>query len=269
MSAPTTAALSKALGELRRDVRDPYSLFAVEALRSFGAPVPDDPPAAKLRPRVDAAVEAYRAAVLAADPFEDLLGLVYQEENSRGQRDMNAQFFTPWALCQVLARANVVDDWRPGPAPDGGLWSVYEPACGAGGVMLAVLAELVARFRTPEVLLLWDLTMEDLDLTCARTCALQIWANLALRGWGLGRIAVYHGNTISAEMFSCVLAGQNTEDPEALPRMWAQLAPVVEMAGLIGRVGSLVDAALPPAPETEPAADARGQLMIFPGEEAA
>lgn len=268
MSAPTTAALSRALDELRHGVRDPFSLFAVEALRSFGAPVPDDPPAAKLQPRVDAAVEAYRTAVLQADPFEDLLGLVYQEENSTGQRDMNGQFFTPWALCRLIAQAQVVNDWKPGPGPDGGLWTVYEPACGAGGMMLAVCAELVARFRTPEVLLLWDLTMEDLDLTCARTAALQILANLALRGWSIGRVTVHHANALSRARFSTVLHATNGRDPEELPRMWAQLAPAVAMAGLIDQVQALVDEALPP-PVREPVVDARGQLTMFSEEEAA
>lgn len=269
MSGPATQALTRALDELRHDVRYPYGLFVAEALRSFGAPVAEEKIAAKLRPRVDAAVEAYRAAVLEEDPFADILGLVYQEENSRGQRDMNGQFFTPWALCRMMARMNVVDDWTPGPAPDGGLTRVNDPAYGSGATLLAVCAELVDRFQAPGVLQLWEIWANDIDLTCARTCALQLLANQALRGWTIGRVVIQRGDTLRMEGFSTVLHTSNGPDPEAICRVWAEWEPVVKMLGVIRSTSALVEEALPTAEEPAQEVGELGQLALFAEEEAA
>lgn len=266
MSAPATKRLTRALDEIRHRERYPYGLFVPAALRSFGLMVDETEAPEAVREPIAEAVDAYRAAVLEEEPFLDILGPVYQEENSHGNRDMSGQFFTPWELCRLMAGMNVANTWRPGPSPSGGLWRLHEPACGSGGMLLAVCAELIGRYR-PEALLLWDIDAVDLDLVCARTCALQLLANLMLRGWSVGRLVVRHGNSLSLQQFGTVLHATNGPDPEELPRMWAELAPLVEMAGIIGRVRALVDEALP---ITEPPApvEAGGQFVLF-GEEAA
>lgn len=259
MSRPATKQLVRALDAMRQDVRYPYGLFVTEALRSFGVQVNDDEPHAELRAGVAAAVEAYRAAVLEEDPFRDVLGPIYQDEASKGHRDMSGQFFTPWDLCLLIADMQL-GDWKPGPSPAGGLWTLQEPACGSGAMLLAAFAGLVKRWG-PEALLFWHVEAVDLDLTCARTCALQVVANLSLRGWSVGRMLVHHGDTLRMEFRSVVLHATNGEDPEALPRMWGTL----EMLAAVARVETLVREALP---EPDPVEDPDGQFRLF-GEEAA
>ena len=90
-------------------------------------------------------------------------------------------------------------------------------------MVLAVLSVILERYG-PEALLLWDVDATDVDLTCARTCALQVLATLSLRGWSIGRIVVRHANSLSLEEFGVVLHATNGLDPEELPRRWAQLA---------------------------------------------
>lgn len=227
MTTPAVKRLTRALDQLRHDERYPYGLFVAEALRSFGIQIRDPEPGADVFPRVLEATTAYRAAVLQGEPFADLLGDVYQEEASKGHRDASGQFFTPWPLARMIAEMTL-GDWEPGPSPSGGLWRLGEPACGSGGMLLAALSVLSDRYR-PEALLLWDLDASDLDLTCARTCALQVVANLSLRAWSVGRIVVRHANSLSLEQFGIVLHATNGLDPEELPRRWAELiggAPV-------------------------------------------
>lgn len=259
MSSPAAKQLVRALDAMRHDVRYPYGLFVTEALRSFSVPVGDAEPAEELRAGVAAAVEAYRAAVIEEDPFVDVLGPIYQDEASKGHRDMTGQFFTPWDLCLMIAQMQL-GDWKPGPAPDGGLWTMQEPACGSGAMLLAAFAGLVKQYG-PEALLFWHVEAVDLDLTCARTCALQVVANLSLRGWSVGRILVHHGDTLRMEFRSVVLHATNGEDPEALPRMWGAL----EMLAMVARVEALINEVLP---DVDPVEDPGGQFRLF-GEEAA
>lgn len=257
MSGSATKQLERALDDLRHDARYPFGLFVTESLRSFGVQVGDAGPAEELRPGVAAAVEAYRAAVLEEDPFIDILGPIYQEEASKGHRDMTGQFFTPWDLCRMIAQMQF-SDWKPGPSPSGGLWTLQEPACGSGAMLLATFAQLVERWG-PEALLFGHVEAVDLDLTCARTCALQVVANLALRGWSIGRILVHHGDTLKMEFRSVVLHATNDEDPEALPRMWG----TVEMLAAVARVEALVREALPAREEPDPVEDQDGQFSLF------
>jgi hypothetical protein len=211
--------LVKALEELRYYDRSPFGLFVAEALRSFGAEVTERRPTEEEAPHVAAAVGAYVELVAREDPFRDVLGPVYMEWSSRGQQQWQGQFFTPWDVCLLMAQTTM-GEWEPSPAPDGGLWSVHEPACGSGAMLLAWLSLLVER-HGPEALLLWHVEGIDLDLTVARTCALQVLANLAIRGWSIGRVIIRHGDSLRVKEFSTVLHASNGEDPEALPRAMA------------------------------------------------
>lgn len=263
MNGSATKRLTHALDEMRHEDRYPYGVFVVEALRSFGVPLREAEPVDGISAGVAEAVEAYRAAVLEADPFSDILGPIYQDENSKGSRDMSGQFFTPWSLSTVIAQMQL-GDWTPGPSPSGGLWSVQDPACGSGAMLLAAAAVLVEK-HGPHALLLWHIDGVDVDLTCARTCALQFYANLALREWSIGRIVVRHANSLSLEDFGTVLHASNGPDPEELPRMWAELAPLVQAAGMIRRIGALLDEVRPveKGPAEEPAEEDGGQFALF------
>lgn len=245
--------LVSSIVDLHRWVGDPFGLFATEAMRSIGLPVQDPPP--EDEEVVEAAHEAvslWLAAAAMEDPFADVLGPVYSEVASRGKRQRAGQFFTPWDLSVLIAELTLnAANWEPGPNPKDpeGLWRILEPACGSGAMLLAAFAELVRR-HGPEPLRYWYAQAWDIDLTCARVCALQIMATLMMEGWTLGEIVIVRGDSLSLEPGSIVLhATAATPLPDALP------------------------AAVPVAPADgsarEPDIQLPDQLSLFDGEDAA
>lgn len=228
---PRHGELVKAITRLYRETSSPFGLVVAEGLRAVGVPVADDLPSESIRTDVAEATAIYFEAATAGDPFVDILGPVFEEVASHGGKQMSGQFFTPYDVCRMMAGMQL-QDWAPEPKPDGELWGIHEPACGSGAMLLAALEYLV-RTHGPAVLRMWRVQAIDLDLTLARTCALQVITNLASLPAAIGELEVLHGNTLSMEMRGTVV------------RMRAN--PALEVLGLLG----LVERALDDEPATE------------------
>lgn len=144
----------------------------------------------------------YARAVF-AHPFEDVLGQAYEAIASRGRREQLGQFFTPVPIAQLmgamLCGSNVA---HARAREDGQLWSVCEPTCGSGALLLGFLGNL-AQDHGPGALRYWSVTGIDLDSLCARMCAGQVLTNVHIHGThgeqghcGLGELVVYCGNSL-------------------------------------------------------------------------
>lgn len=63
------------------------------------------------------------------EKFEDVLGYVYM--HLEGSSKALGQFFTPYHICQLVAKTTVLDDFKTPKV-------VNEPSCGAGGNIIAL-----------------------------------------------------------------------------------------------------------------------------------
>lgn len=121
----------------------------------------------------------YARAVF-AHPFQDVLGEAYEAIASRGRRACLGQFFTPDAVAQLMGAMLTGNDPRHAQArEDGQLWTVCEPTCGSGALLLGFLDNLLTA-HGPAALQHWSVTGIDLDRLCARMCAAQVLSNVFL-----------------------------------------------------------------------------------------
>lgn len=106
-----------------------------------------------------------------AKPFTDLLGEYYQGIAAHSSKQARGDFFTPPAISQLIARMTV--DVEAVKAK-GNPITVNEPACGSGGMVLA-LAQLFA----PDAVDLLRVTAQDINPVAAD----MAYINLTL--WGI------------------------------------------------------------------------------------
>lgn len=138
-------------------------------------------------------VSGQYARAVAARPFGDVLGEVYQSLASRGHCGHMGQFFTPSAIAELMNRM-----LAPFALPDsqpGRFLRMCEPACGSGAQVLAFL-RTVMEAKGGGALRHWSLTAIDLDHLCANICAAQVLANLCIGRLELGELVVYRGNAL-------------------------------------------------------------------------
>lgn len=122
------------------------------------------------------------------EPYRDLLGRVHQEISSTKAKEALCAFYTPDSICGLMAGIGIDVEAMRRKISEGKTVSVYEPACGAGRLMLAVaeqLGELRRRLRV---------VCEDIDLNACKMC----YINLSL--WGVPA-EVYHMNVLSREVW--------------------------------------------------------------------
>ena len=111
-------------------------------------------------------------------PFEDVLGPFYLMVASKATQDARGEFYTPRPISQLMARmlldAHAVKEGNRAVA-------VCEPACGAGGMVLA-LGELLA----PDHVDILRVTCCDLNPVAADMCYINttLWGIPAEIVWG-------------------------------------------------------------------------------------
>lgn len=128
---------------------------------------------------------SYLVNGLEAD-LHDFLGSVF--ECSGISNHWHGQFFTPWHLCQMMAKMTLADVVAGIGDPGRPRFTVCEPAVGGGAMLLAVHQELALNpWR-------WWFDATDIDLRCFRMAYIQ----LTLAG---APGVVRHGNSLSGEVW--------------------------------------------------------------------
>jgi type I restriction-modification system DNA methylase subunit len=114
---------------------------------------------------------------------QDVLGDLYMELDLGNDRA--GQFFTPNAISQFMARLNGVE-----PPAGQNFVRVCEPACGAGGMVLAIAQALIESGKNP-ARAMWA-QCQDID----RVAALMCYVQLTL--WNIPAVVVV-GDTLANE----------------------------------------------------------------------
>ena len=117
------------------------------------------------------------------DTRADVLGNIFQGAITYGE---NGQFFTPDAVCDLMAAITVPADRTDAPK------SVCDPACGSGRQLLSVAK------RQPH----WELIGQDIDHRAVMMTAINLGLN-GLRGWAV------HQNTLTLEVHRVYKIGFN------------------------------------------------------------
>lgn len=99
------------------------------------------------RPDLGAFTEAFGLLIAAMEghPYQDLLGPTHEEWGSRGGKQIGGEFYTPAPVAAMMARLALMDAELPEDRP----LELLEPACGAGGLVLAAAEVLAARGEPP------------------------------------------------------------------------------------------------------------------------
>ena len=147
-------------------------------------------------PWENVAVTAYITAVLAHEPYEDILVYVFTELQLGGASSDLGQFLTPPDLCRLAAEI-AIDNQRRHPVGMGGMLKISDPCCGAGGLLLASIATHYKAGGVDAVANL-DISANDLDPLCSAMTALQLMASMMLFQLPLGRVDITVGNTLTA-----------------------------------------------------------------------
>lgn len=121
----------------------------------------------------------------------DFLGVVSGELGALSSQA--GQFFTPYEVSSLCARMTLDAEHISGAIAEKGWVDINEPACGAGGMVLAA-ADVLAELGFDPATQMRVLAI-DVSLTAFRMAYVQ----LALRGIPA---TVVHGNTISLESFA-------------------------------------------------------------------
>jgi type I restriction-modification system DNA methylase subunit len=146
-------------------------------------------PSAELLQVVPELVDAYGRSVREQEPFADVLGAVYMELASHGQRQWLAQFFSPANICDMSARMLL------GRLEPGRLTTVCDPACGSGAMLLAACREVLATHGANGLRRI-SVTGIDLDPVCADMAAVQLVANCNEYELQLGEIRILRGDAL-------------------------------------------------------------------------
>lgn len=138
-----------------------------------------------------------RAIARDAAPFEDVLGPVYMAVASQAHAQGMGLFFTPMSVARLIIALTLGDVPRA-PKTDGSLWTVGEPALGAGGMLLAAMGH-IASSRGTAALAAWGFHGTDLDLLCARMAAAQILMQCDMQEAPVGELVIWQGNSLTME----------------------------------------------------------------------
>ncbi|RIH90652.1 N-6 DNA Methylase [Calidithermus terrae] len=120
-------------------------------------------------------------------PYQDLLGPTHEEWSSRGGKQIGGEFYTPTPVATMMARMALMDAELPEDRP----LELLEPACGAGGLVLAAAEVLATRGEPPCRM---RVTAWDVSHTAVMMCYVNLTA------WGVPA-TVIHGNALSLEVW--------------------------------------------------------------------
>ncbi len=137
----------------------------------------------------------------------DYLGVTFMREDVCFRNRQKGQFFTPFAVSKCIAQMQldralierVVAEQRP--------VTICDPACGAGGMIIAAAEALCELGFQPENVMLATLT--DIDPLCMKMAFLQMWIKNS-------PAICIHGDTLRLEEF------ERAVTPAALRQRWPE-----------------------------------------------
>lgn len=131
--------------------------------------------------------ECFGMLVLAMEreEYEDLMGPIYMELGSKSGQKWGGEFYTPVHVSRMMARLSLGDVCVPADRP----LDILEPACGAGGMVLAAAEQLYYQGYSP-------LNMRATCVDVSKLACDMCYVNLSL--WGIPATVV-HGNSLSLE----------------------------------------------------------------------
>ncbi|MFZ7095506.1 N-6 DNA methylase [Luteimonas dalianensis] len=162
------------------------------------------------------ATSAYMDAVDAASPFEDVLTQVHAHFLGRNGGNGLGQHFTPPDMTKLVAALGA--DHRKRHPTGRDLCRVYEPCCGAGGLVLAQIQVLVEEGKAITV------HATDLDPLCSAMTALQLLANQMVHGVALRECVVTVGDVLTGRerLAFASAAVRGWQAPNAVDGSWKQ-----------------------------------------------
>lgn len=125
---------------------------------------------------------------LERNPWQDFLGEIYQEIQANNKQC--GQFFTPFHVSDFMARCVYLDEEIKNLINKNGYFTLSEPACGAGGMIIAMAKAIDSVGLNPQTCMWFSAT--DIDYKCFNMTFIQT-SLLGLSG------EVIHGNTLSLE----------------------------------------------------------------------
>lgn len=139
--------------------------------------------------------------------YQDFLGSAFMQLEISS--DWHGQFFTPYEVSLLIARMGLAG--MQGVVDRQGYFTLLEPACGAGGMVLAA-AQIAHELQLPPNSLFFQAV--DVDRLCANMTYIQ--TGLA----GLSGV-VWHGNTLTMQMTSYRFTPAARLDPARTNRILA------------------------------------------------
>lgn len=136
---------------------------------------------------------------LEKNPFQDFLGGLFM--NLGLGNHWKGQFFTPYSVCKCMAKIVMPD--AEAQAQEKGYVTVYDPACGAGAILIAAADEMYAKGINYQQHAIF--AAQDIDYTAALMCYVQL-SLLGCAGY------VHIGDTLTAPMTGHVLFGDGSAD---------------------------------------------------------
>lgn len=164
-------------------------------------------------PEVGAAITAYLEAVRDSRPFEDVLGMVHAELLAVKGGEGLGQFFTPYDLNDLIEGIAVMHfQHRPGRGA-----SIHEPACGAGGLLLAAVRARLDEYPSDDI----SVDAIDLDPFCCAMTALQLQAAQAIHQMPLKVCQVAQGNALLSRSSLRILYQSKPSSGFIYDKAWA------------------------------------------------
>ncbi len=123
------------------------------------------------------------------EKHQDFLGDIFMNAGFGNVR--GGQFFTPYHLSKMMSDITIGDSFKEQIEKEG-YFTLSEPCCGAGGMIIATSEVMLQKGYNPQTQMRF--VGIDIDLKCCQMAYIQT-SLLGLRG------QIYHGNTITLEMW--------------------------------------------------------------------
>ena len=146
---------------------------------------------------------AYFNAVIAHDPYEDILCNVFQELKLGGKSNRLSQHLTPPTMCRVMNKFMDPQLLKERSNKDE-LFAVHDLCCGTGSLLLSAISDQFEKGGANALKQL-NVSANDLDPLCAAMTALQLVASMMHFELPLGRLSITVGNAITRDFKSALI----------------------------------------------------------------